>query len=73
MSMWRTDAHAYCNSVSYLLVSTLRERLYSVTKYVYGVRRKRSIAALRSHATRSFSSLRDSIRRTITTPSALSH
>ncbi|KAI0823560.1 hypothetical protein BC628DRAFT_1324667 [Trametes gibbosa] len=58
--------------VSYLLVSTLRERLYSVTKYVYVTQRKRSIATLRSHATRSLSSLRDNIRRTIL-PSALSH
>lgn len=49
-------------SVSYLLVTTLRERLFSVTKYVYGGQRKRPLSTLRSHATRSFVSLRDSIR-----------
>ncbi|KAI0672752.1 hypothetical protein C8Q78DRAFT_678229 [Trametes maxima] len=57
--------------ISYLLVSTLRDRLYSVTKYVYG-RRKRPLASLRSHATRSFANLRNSLRRTIL-PSASYH
>ena len=57
--------------VTYLLVTTLRERLYSVTKYVYS-RRKRSFADLRQHATRSFANLRDSLRRTIT-PAASQH
>ncbi|EIW60315.1 uncharacterized protein TRAVEDRAFT_119142 [Trametes versicolor FP-101664 SS1] len=51
--------------VSYLLVTTLRERLFSVTKYVYGGQRKRPLSTLRSHATRSFVSLRDSIRHSI--------
>ncbi|TBU50219.1 hypothetical protein BD309DRAFT_849667 [Dichomitus squalens] len=51
--------------VTYLLVSTLRERLYSISKYVYGrpPERKRPLANLRLHASRSFANLRDSIRR----------
>ncbi|KAI0647517.1 hypothetical protein C8Q79DRAFT_907975 [Trametes meyenii] len=57
--------------VSYLLVSTLRDRLYSVTKYIYG-RRKQPLASLRLRATRSFANLRDSLRRTIL-PSASYH
>ncbi|KAI0371669.1 hypothetical protein BV20DRAFT_964888 [Pilatotrama ljubarskyi] len=59
--------------VSYLLVSTLRDRLYSVTTYVYG-RRKRPLATLRTHATRSLANLRESFRRTISpSPSPLQH
>ncbi|KAI0780456.1 hypothetical protein BD413DRAFT_607758 [Trametes elegans] len=57
--------------VSYLLVSTLRERLYSVTTFVYG-RRKRPLADFRQHATRSFANLRDSLRRTMS-PGAAHH
>ncbi|KAI0665302.1 hypothetical protein C8Q70DRAFT_44618 [Cubamyces menziesii] len=55
--------------VSYLLVSTLRDRLYSVTKYVYS-RRKRPLANIRLHATQSLTNLRDSIRRTISLSTA---
>ncbi|KAI0362635.1 hypothetical protein OH77DRAFT_71553 [Trametes cingulata] len=59
--------------VSYLLVSTLRDRLYSVTTYVYG-QRKRPLATLRSRATRSFANLRESFRRTVLpSPSPLQH
>ncbi len=50
--------------VTYLLVTTLKERLYSVTKYVYGPRR-RPLANIRLRATHSFANLRDSFRRTI--------
>ncbi|CDO76428.1 hypothetical protein BN946_scf184781.g5 [Trametes cinnabarina] len=50
--------------VSFLLVRTLRDRLYSVTKYVYG-RPRRPLANFRLHATRSFANLRDSLRRTM--------
>ncbi|KAI0723777.1 hypothetical protein C8T65DRAFT_714743 [Cerioporus squamosus] len=57
--------------VTYLLVTTLRERLYSVTKYVYG-RRKGSLANLRLHASRSFANLRDSLRRNLS-PSSSQH
>ncbi len=57
--------------VTYLLVTTLRERLYSVTKYVYG-QRKRPLANLRLHASRSFANMRDSLRRTIS-PSSSQH
>lgn len=57
--------------VTYLLVTTLRERLYSVTKYVYGQRR-RPLANLRLQASRSFANLRDNLRRTIT-PSSSQH
>ncbi|OSD08383.1 hypothetical protein PYCCODRAFT_1429453 [Trametes coccinea BRFM310] len=57
--------------MSYLLVRTLRDRLYSVTKYVYG-RPKRPLANLRLHATRSFANLRDSLRRTMS-PSTSHH
>ncbi|RPD66602.1 hypothetical protein L226DRAFT_203377 [Lentinus tigrinus ALCF2SS1-7] len=57
--------------VTYLLVTTLRERLYSVTKYVYG-QRKRPLANLRLHASRSFANLRDSLRRTMS-PSSSQH
>ncbi|KAI8982829.1 hypothetical protein BD414DRAFT_491249 [Trametes punicea] len=56
--------------VSFLLIRTLRERLYSVTEYVYG-RRKRPLANLRLHATRSFANLRDSIRRTMSPSTSL--
>ncbi|KAI0636510.1 hypothetical protein C8Q77DRAFT_1051255 [Trametes polyzona] len=58
--------------VSYLLVSTLRERLYSVTKYVYGGHRKRALNTLRRHATQSFANLRDTFRRTVS-PVTSSH
>ncbi|KAI0748367.1 hypothetical protein C8Q80DRAFT_1270786 [Daedaleopsis nitida] len=51
--------------VTFLLVTTLRERLYSVTKYVYG-RRRRPLDSIRLHAARSYANLRDSFRRTVT-------
>ncbi|KAI1783992.1 hypothetical protein LXA43DRAFT_289221 [Ganoderma leucocontextum] len=50
--------------VTYLLVTTLRERLYSISRYVYGPQHKRPLATLCLHASRSFASLRDSLRRT---------
>ena len=61
-----------CAIVTYLLVTTLRDRLYSVTRYVYGSARKRSFANLRLHASRSLANLRDSIRRTVA-PSVTQH
>ena len=57
--------------VTYLLVTTLRERLYSVAEYVCG-RRKSSLANLRLHASRSFANLRNSLRRVIV-PAAAHH
>lgn len=50
--------------VTYLLVTPLRERLYSISRYVYGPQRRRSLATLRLRASRSFATLRDGLRRT---------
>ncbi|KAI0929084.1 hypothetical protein AcV5_006447 [Taiwanofungus camphoratus] len=50
--------------VCYLLLSTLRERMYFITKHVYGQRRD-PLAKLRRHATRSIAHLRQSFRRTV--------
>ncbi|PIL24413.1 hypothetical protein GSI_14167 [Ganoderma sinense ZZ0214-1] len=47
--------------VTYLLVTPLRERLYSISRYVYAPQRRRTLAALRLHASRSFANLRDSL------------
>ncbi|OCH88807.1 hypothetical protein OBBRIDRAFT_794895 [Obba rivulosa] len=48
--------------VCYLLLSTLRARMYSITKYVYGQRGDR-LSKLRRRATRSFAHLRETVRR----------
>ncbi|KAH9928517.1 uncharacterized protein BXZ73DRAFT_90577 [Epithele typhae] len=57
--------------VTFLLVTTLRERLYAVTKYVYS-QRKTSFSNLRVHASRSLANIRDRLRRTIA-PAASNH
>lgn len=50
--------------VCYLFLSTLRERMYSITKYVYGQgQRKDPLAKLRRRATRSIAVLRENFRR----------
>ena len=52
------------NLVTYLLVTPLRERLYSISRYLYAPQRKRPLTTLRLHASRSFANLRDGLRRT---------
>jgi len=57
--------------VTYLLMHTLRDRMYSITKYVYGQQQNLTVPSqpygplnrLRRKATRSFAALRESFRR----------
>ncbi|KAI0072262.1 hypothetical protein K474DRAFT_414096 [Panus rudis PR-1116 ss-1] len=61
--------------ISYLLIHTLRERMYAIAKYVYGQQAKAQqnlsparnpFSNLRRQATRSIANLRDSWRRVVT-------
>lgn len=50
--------------VCYLLLSGLRERMYSITKYVYGQSQQKSpLLRLGRRAKRSMANLRNSLRR----------
>lgn len=56
--------------VSYLLMHTLRERMYAITKYVYGLQHEKlptrsPLSRLRRQATMSFANLRDNFRRVV--------
>ncbi|TFY57727.1 hypothetical protein EVJ58_g6859 [Rhodofomes roseus] len=51
--------------ICYLLLSSLRERMYSITKYVYGSgQKKSSLSRIGRRAKRSFVNLRNTLRRT---------
>ncbi|KAH9930643.1 uncharacterized protein B0H18DRAFT_130747 [Fomitopsis serialis] len=49
--------------VCYLLLSSLRDRMYSITKYVYGSQKKNPLSRFGRRAKRSIASLRNTIRR----------